>query len=185
VVAPQIRDAISGRDQNPYMITPPSRRKIALRRLFALNTAVAQAAILAKGLKDFAASRVLRERPRPASSMSIYAAHGSLLALSAGYFDSGGTLDHPMFLFGEEMHVARECTRIGLTVHYEPRMRATHTSHAQTGYFRSRTVLKSAVRAAKYEHVLASDFHGRRRAGDISVQSKEYPPGGATRGRLR
>lgn len=56
----------------------------------------------------------------------IYAPFGALLCLHRSYFEAGATLDHPAFLFTEELFVAEEVRRAGGTVLFAPHIGARH-----------------------------------------------------------
>jgi GT2 family glycosyltransferase len=79
------------------------------------------------------------QKPRPAATTShpvaIYAPHGSFLIFNWSYFSTGGTLDHPTFLFGEEIFVAEAARRLKLRVVHDPRLVVFHEEHATTGIF--------------------------------------------------
>lgn len=147
VIAPAIIDLRTGRDQNPYLLEPPSFMQVVRRRIMMTSRSTAQVATLLKALKD----RIIATHRPLANGAPVYAPHGSVLLLSRSYFDRGGNLDHPMFLYGEENHVAEECRRINLPIRYRPEIRFSHSSHGQIGLRRSRRVLDSMVAAARYE----------------------------------
>jgi hypothetical protein len=65
----------------------------------------------------------------------IYAPHGSCLVFKDAYFNLGGTLDLPNFLFGEEIHVAENAARLGLDVVYDPELVINDFEHASVGFF--------------------------------------------------
>lgn len=156
VVAPSVVSARTGRDQNPYMHQRPSLRVQQRRRRQLASPLLAQASLLLSAAVQRApASR----RPRPSTSgavplaplpREIYAAHGSVFALSSDYFARGGDLLHPLFLFGEELFFAEKCRELHLSVVYVPEIQVLHLEHAQTHLFRSRPVLRSMVEAGRF-----------------------------------
>jgi len=80
----------------------------------------------------------------------VYAPDGSCLVFSRVFFDRGGSLEYPSFLFGEEIFVAEWARRLQLQVLYEPRLRVWHDDHASTGVFRSRRSAAHVWRSAEY-----------------------------------
>jgi GT2 family glycosyltransferase len=142
VLAPRIRLAETGADQNPFMLNPPnwwrrftmrfysscypfgllwdwlSRRKSSLRNVF---------------------SSGLRPPGRP---QQIYAAHGSFLIFSRSYFMAGGVLDDTLFLFGEEIAVAETCRKLRLKICYAPALQVLHDEHSSVGLGMSRAAYR-------------------------------------------
>ncbi|GAB2683748.1 glycosyltransferase [Thalassiella azotivora] len=152
VVAPRILDVRSGRDSNPYWLHRPTRRRLLKARLAFSTVTTARLAV--------ALAVVGRRRTSPPTEHvegDLYGAHGSFMAFSSRYFSAGGTLDFPLFLFGEEMFVAEECRRLGLRTRYLPTMRVRHAGHESTGVWRSREVLRHQMRAVRYCYELAAD----------------------------
>lgn len=69
---------------------------------------------------------------------AIYAPHGSCIILSRSFFTRGGSLDYPMFLFGEEMYIAETARSLGLQVVYDPMLEVWHDDHTSTGLMPTR-----------------------------------------------
>jgi GT2 family glycosyltransferase len=146
VVAPRILDAGSGRDLNPFLEKRPSLSYVRSRRLVFSNPVIAQAWITVSWLtRRLRQPEILPPTPRP-----IYAAHGAVMAFRKTYFESGGSLYHEPFLFGEEMTVGERVRTIGGSVYYAPTVVATHTGHVTTGIRRSRMLLSYQRDSARY-----------------------------------
>lgn len=155
VVAPSIRSALTGRDQNPFLRTRPSVARMhaykwMFRSWLVLN-AYELATVAFHKLRSAA-----RRRPEGSPSLrekrggAIYAPHGSLLIFSSEYFRAGGDLDFPCFLFGEEVYVA-ECVRtLGLEVVYEPSLEVIHQEHKSTKLVKSRQLARAVATSAAY-----------------------------------
>lgn len=153
VVAPRIQTARTGRDQNPDKRTRPTAgaaRRVAWALRF---PPIAQVVMLLVPLKRFVARR---REPLFAvgASEEVYAAHGSFMAFSRRFFDAGGSLEHPLFLFGEEVFVAEQCRALGLRTLFVPDIRVEHNEHRHTGYIRSWSMLRQSGAAAKYVYDL-------------------------------
>jgi GT2 family glycosyltransferase len=142
VLAPRVRLADTGADQNPFMLNPPngwrrftmrfysscypfgllwdwlSRQKSSLRNVFS------------SGLRP------------PGLPQQIYAAHGSFLIFSRSYFVAGGVLDDTLFLFGEEIAVAETCRKLGLKIRYAPALQVLHDEHSSVGPGMSRAAYR-------------------------------------------
>ncbi len=65
----------------------------------------------------------------------IYAPHGSCIIFNKNYFESGGTLNHISFLFGEEIFVGETIIKSGLNVLYGPELKFRHYEHSSIGSF--------------------------------------------------
>ena len=144
VVAPRIIE--NGREMNPYMTRRPSLASLKrIEKLFRWPI-VARAYILLSHLT----SKFRRQHEVPAVAAEIYAGHGSCFALSRYFFQRGGSLDHPVFLFNEELTIAERCRKLGLRVVFEPRLRVQHIGHQATGIWRSRQMLEWQREATTY-----------------------------------
>ena len=139
VLAPRIRLAETGADQNPFMLNPPDRwRRFTMKfysSCYPLGLLWDWLSRQKRSLrKVFSPATRTPEMPR-----QIYAAHGSFLVFSRNYFLAGGLLDHSLFLFGEEIAVAETCRRLGLKVLYAPGLQVLHDEHSSVGPGMSRT----------------------------------------------
>lgn len=152
-VAPRIRSALTGIDQNPYMRVRPSALRMHMykwlfRSWIILNIYEGLAALFRKIRGGI--NRLYPESSHPLSQETIYAPHGSFLIFSRYYFERGGDLDFPEFLFGEEIYIAENMRRLGLRVAYEPSLRVTHQEHHSTKLLKSRRVAKYLAYSAAY-----------------------------------
>jgi GT2 family glycosyltransferase len=62
----------------------------------------------------------------------IYAAHGSAVFIRDTFFRRGGSLRFGGFMFGEEIHLAEQARRLGLSVLYLPTIRVIHGGGSTT-----------------------------------------------------
>jgi GT2 family glycosyltransferase len=86
-----------------------------------------------------------------AGSTPIYASHGSCMVFSRRYFASGGSIEYPVFLFGEEIFVAETARQLGLSVVHCPQLWVFDKEHASTGgVTRSRKVAGYMNEATQY-----------------------------------
>ena len=154
-VAPRIRSALTGRDQNPFMRVRPSPIRMHVykwlfRSWLVLNTyelasaAVHKARGAVRRLTGIVVSRGASSR------QTIYAPHGSFLILSKNYFARGGDLEFPEFLFGEEIYIAESMKNLGLEVLYEPSLEVLHNEHRSTNLLKSRKMAAYVAAAAAY-----------------------------------
>lgn len=145
VIGPSIVSTARHGDWNPKILSRPSRAKMhAYKRLYRshwLFNLYEQAARLKYIVTAFGRSSP-EVVERPTTCMQIYAPHGACILFSKQYFERGGSLRYPGFLFGEEVFVAETLRRIGLKALYDPRLRMTSQDHVSTGRFRSRQMVK-------------------------------------------
>ncbi|MFD4422564.1 glycosyltransferase family 2 protein [Agromyces sp. NPDC058484] len=155
VVAPGIISSRSGRDQNPFLVHRPTAQQMRRRAARMRTPAQAQLTAVASKLKRMAL-------PSSATQAAgrIYAPHGSFMAIAREYFENGGTLEHPIFLFAEELTLAERVRALGMTVAYLPSIQVSHVEHGQMGVIRSGFVLREMVRAARYGATLIEDESG-------------------------
>lgn len=152
VIAPDIRSSFSEISQNPYMTKRPTRRrmlfyKLLNKNLFALNAyealSLVKTNILGRLLLD-AKGTVERGVRR------IYAPHGSFIIFKRCYFEKGGDLEYPGFLFGEEIFVAESARAHGLDVVFDSTLKIIHVEHVSTGFFWSRNKAEHRAKSVEY-----------------------------------
>jgi GT2 family glycosyltransferase len=155
VVAPSIRSALTGRDQNPFMRTRPSAARMHAYKWMFRSWLVLNAYELASA--SFHKIRnATRTRPDASAGFrenlggTIYAPHGSFLIFSRDYFRAGGNLDSPYFLFGEEIYLAEVLRKLRLDVVYEPSLEVIHQEHKSTKLVKSRKLAREVASSAAY-----------------------------------
>ncbi len=131
VLAPDIVVPASGVHQNPlYEKKPPAHR---LRLLLWLHThpVVMRAFMVFRAIRQRLSMK--RVSTSPPLRHEVYAPHGACIVFSRQYFQRGGSLDYPGFLYGEEFFVAETARQLGLAIYMEPTLRVAHMEHASTG----------------------------------------------------
>jgi len=166
-VAPSIWSKKSLHDQNPKISQRPSKRKMAFYRLIYQNfitinlygLLASVKHVLRYLLKHQLLSRQKRAcNTEPSSGhdgcpnglKSIYAPQGACFVFSRRFFDCGGSLEYPMFLFYEEFFVAESARRLGLSIVYNPSLRLVHADHVSTGLFRSKKIGSYISKSVNY-----------------------------------
>ncbi len=132
VVAPAIRSALNGREQNPYMTHRPHGRR--MRFIKWVTGTFPRLCLYEWGArwKGHLLGK-LHALQKSTSAGIIYAPHGACMLFRKRYFERGGTLRYPCFLFGEEIFVAETARALGLHVLYQPALRMIHREHVVTG----------------------------------------------------
>lgn len=155
VIAPAVSSELSHRDQNPFMVARPSPWRMRFYKcIFKYYPIHVAYSMLSLALLKLNSAQMQTTKSvtasNPTAPIPIYAPHGSFIAFRSRYFEKGGTLNHPVFLFGEEIFVAETARRLGLTIGYDPRLQVIHHEHRSTGYFPSRRIAAYSSAAASY-----------------------------------
>jgi len=150
VVAPSIWSNHMRCDLNPMMERRPPRQRIQFYKVLFKNYYALNCYELLARAKSVARNALRALRGSDGRRRAIYAAQGSCIVFSRSYFDRGGKLAYPSFLFGEELFVAETARHLQLQVIYEPRLRVWHDDHASTGVLRSRKIARFVSQSATY-----------------------------------
>jgi GT2 family glycosyltransferase len=150
VVAPAIIASFSGCSQNPHMRSRPTRVRMHFYKwiyrlpplFWVYETLSFIKRALFHGALPSTGSEMLAEGPT-----TIYSPHGAFIAFHRRYFEAGGSLNHGVFLFGEETFVAETCRRLGLAVQYDHRLKIIHREHGATGHLRESRKLHAEAAA--------------------------------------
>jgi len=154
IVAPAIQSSLTGRDQNPYMKSRPSKARMHFYKHTFASPILTAIYLFLSDVK-----RVFRGKPQSrnvdlirtsGTQEAIYAPHGSFILFTRKYFEAGGTLNHGTFLYGEEIFVAETARSLGLAVRYNPSLKLVHREHTTTKQVGSDTLFKFRRDAAKY-----------------------------------
>jgi len=128
MVAPDIRDAKTGRGFNPFMVVRPGRIRMAL------IVGVFSTPLIRAGY-----STIREKFGRSGNQASddrahaIYAGHGALFVLTKEFFLRGGRLSWPVLLYGEELYLAEQIRTLSGQVIFAPWLKALHVGHGSTG----------------------------------------------------
>lgn len=158
LIAPAIYSTQAGVDQNPFMEKRPSVLRMKLYKwvfhFYSIYVLYQTAGLLKQKISRFIKKTQAHfensEMIASAYSRQIYAPHGSFIIFHRNYFEAGGSLNHGVFLFGEEVFVAESARRLGLTVMYDPSMVLWHREHATTSILADRKKAKYVSIASAY-----------------------------------
>ena len=139
LVAPAIISKKWNTDYNPEILVRYSKTRLIFYRFlyscFLIHNLFLIASYGKKWVHGMLHGITIRKNDPTPAGMKIYAAHGSCLVFSASYFNRGGTLDLPIFLFGEEIFIAEAAMQSGLNIVYRPELVIYDAEHASTGFF--------------------------------------------------
>jgi GT2 family glycosyltransferase len=156
MVAPQILSEYSGCDLNPFIEKRLTPTQVHNLQMWFSSYALYSGRACVSRVKCAAASawqkarRRLWKRGEERRERSIYSPHGSFLIFSRRFFDSGGSLDEKLFLYGEEIAVAESCRVLGLPIIYRPQLMVVHREHETTGRCASRRLYEMERDAHAY-----------------------------------
>lgn len=126
VIAPDIV-TLEGIHQNPFLKKRPSFTKIKFLTIVygssILNKIYSSLSLLRRN-KCFRSVEMAGE--------SIYAPHGSFVMFGRDYFTVSPTLEHPTFLYGEELHIAERARLKSMRVIYDKDYSIMHREHVTT-----------------------------------------------------
>lgn len=155
VIAPAIISMNHGGDLNPKMLERPSKQKIEFMIrvcgsgfLFLLHR-------LVSSIRDKLRTKNKRLEARPKGG-TMYGAHGAFMMFTRRYFEKGGSIDYPRFLFGEEGFVAEETRRAGLVVQHVETLVINDREHGSTSLKSSRFLAREHKKS--YEYFLSHYF---------------------------
>lgn len=148
VVAPQIWSRLWKRDLNPKILYRPSnfymRYMQAVFSNYYFYSFHALSSVLKNVIKrcisylSILIKNTKSSKENLGKNYEIYAPHGSFIIFHKRFFQRGGSLDYPSFLFGEEIFVAETAMKLGLKVVYNPKLRINDYEHVSTGLFKNK-----------------------------------------------
>ena len=152
VVAPSIWSESRKHDWNPKIIARPSKLKMHFYKALYRNFYLFSLYLLLSKLKSLVNRstmagikflKIQKKKKKVVLWQNIYAPHGACIIFSRLYFERGGNLNYPMFLFGEEIFVAETVRRIGLKTIFYPALKLYSYDHVSTSgrFFRSRKIV--------------------------------------------
>jgi len=143
VLAPRITISPLGIEQNPFMRERPGWWRRSTMRLYSYSYPLGVTWDWFSRQKKTLKSRLpawMSGSRNGTGRRPIYAAHGAFMIFSRRFFESGGSLDHGLFLFGEEIAVGESCRAMGLPVIYDPALSVLHNEHQSIGNGMSRVM---------------------------------------------
>ena len=149
VIAPKIWSNLFKRDVNPKIVKRPSKRYMKLLNIIFNNYYAYSVFALLSYLKNFMLrykeALILSKNKLQIQNINtdfteIYAPHGSFIIFHKRFFQKGGSLDYPSFLFGEEIFVAETAMKLNLKILYYPKLKVIDYEHASTGIIRSKRI---------------------------------------------
>lgn len=123
VIAPDVVLQTTGRHQNPYMISRPSKKSMLIRKICFSNYVLYRLYLAAARIKQSFSSTT---KCMIDKSMNIYAAHGCFLCMRQSVLND---LDHysaGLFMYGEELLLAEVVNMQNKKVLYYPDLKILH-----------------------------------------------------------
>ena len=66
------------------------------------------------------------------------------------FFEKGGTLQYPSFLYEEELYIAEQSRIMNLTAVFEPSLEIVHYEHSTTGTYKNAEQIRLMRASLKY-----------------------------------
>ncbi|MEH6383030.1 MAG: glycosyltransferase [Colwellia sp.] len=151
LVAPKIISDITGNDANPKIITRPTKRKINFMRMLCSNSLAFLFYQKLSFLKPKKKTMLLDTNK--GINEPMYGAHGAFMIFTRSYFDEGGKIDYPRFLFGEEGFVAEELRRIKLKISHENGLVIRDKEHGSTSLESSKFICQEHKKSYDYFYI--------------------------------
>jgi len=159
VIAPSILSEFTGHDLNPMISSRPSKYrmkfyKYCFSNYYLLNTYSVFSII--KNLLVYFYHFIRRykimviKKNKFVEMKNIYAPQGSCIIFSKLFFEKGGTLNYPSFLYQEEIYIAEIARKMDLNIIYVPKLRVWHKGHDFAGVIRSRAIAAYIADSARY-----------------------------------
>ena len=147
IVAPTVFSTAQGVDQNPYLLN--RFNKVLFYYYWIIRQNVLFTKVHEK-LTDFIRDKKNKKITLFNKARSIYAPHGAFIIFTKLYFESSGSIDFGLNLFGEELFVAEECKKNNLQVYYEPALCILHIEHVSTAAVSSKYVVDKKRQSVVY-----------------------------------
>lgn len=141
ILAPQITSTLFGKNQNPHLIERPRARKVAFHRYVYSFYPLLWFYHVCYWAYNFL-KRHLGYRPKQSlpEDGKIYAAHGAFMILTREFFQRGGSLNYPCFIYGEEYFLSETSRAHNLYVKYDNEIQVFHKEHVSTGTIPNRLI---------------------------------------------
>lgn len=132
LLAPDVESSLTGRNLNPQLVNKPPKKYVDRIRFFYSSPLLYNALLCMSWMKHKYMST-----PKPyVRDMPIYAPHGSIFIFRSAFFEKGGNVRFPFFLFGEEIYIAEQVKNINGKILYTPGISIVHNEHSSTGLFK-------------------------------------------------
>jgi len=136
LIAPSIINLKNGMDQNPNMLHGMSRLKYIVTSIEMSNyLSFVTIRKIKYYLKSFSRSAPVNNSKE---ICNIFAPHGSFMITSVLSIKQSNMLDHPIFLWGEEVCISYSLRKVGGRVKYYPSILVYHNEHSSTSTISSR-----------------------------------------------
>tara|TARA_Y100001935_G_scaffold255527_1_gene269182 strand:- start:7476 stop:8336 length:861 start_codon:yes stop_codon:yes gene_type:complete len=155
VIAPAIISNQLNADKNPKIQKRPSNIKMHLYKIL-FYSRISQNFYILLHLIKYSLLKLFKKLMKQKNSKheylskKIYAPHGSLIIFTKNYFQNGGSLDYPCFLFNEEVFVAETVRELKMQILYDNELVVYDNEHVSTGIMRSRKIAKYVSISSKY-----------------------------------
>src|SRR3989344_3289862 len=131
IIAPSIISAKTKRDQNPFLVSKPSIKKLRFYKIIYNSRTFTNIYNLFHILK----SKLLNKEKE---KKQIYAPHGSFIIINNSFFKNKGHLNYKSFLFGEEIFLAEEAKKAKIRIIYNPDLKVIHKQNSSVSKLKNK-----------------------------------------------
>ncbi|MEI7973682.1 MAG: hypothetical protein WCH11_04875 [Bdellovibrio sp.] len=144
VFGPRIHSELFRRETNPLSWHRPTPKKIEFLSLVYSSYILAFSYHFLSSLKNYFFSPEDQELSKPMDQRVIYSLHGAFLIFHRNFFVAGGSLHHPVALYGEEYNIAEQCLALRIRPLLLPQLRLSHQEAGSQNFIWQRLGLSGA-----------------------------------------
>ena len=150
IVAPSIISYDTGFDKNPYRLHRQSKKSVLIKKYAFSNRLFASIYSSLSAVRNYLIRINHKEGKKCDEGTAIYLPYGAAFFFSSKYFNTGCSIDFPLFLFGEELYVAEQARRAGIDIVYVPSIIFMNYEHASTSKLSSKSICRRNYDAMKF-----------------------------------
>lgn len=150
IVAPEIFSKELQIDKNPYRLRREKKINLFIKKIAFSNILFYSLYNIMALCKNKIIYKNLDGKRKCEEGETIYLPYGACFYINQLFFMQGGTINYPLFLFGEELFLAEQCRELGLAIKYVPRIKYINYEHVSTSRLKSSFVAKCDYNAITY-----------------------------------
>lgn len=150
IIAPGIISKDSDIDKNPYRMRRGSKRNMLIKKIAFSNVLFYSIFNGVSVLRNKIMYKKLDGQKKCEDGTHIYLPYGACMYINKLFFEKGGTIEFPLFLFGEELYLAEQCRSLNLPIVYASKIRYLNYEHASTSKLKSKYVVECDYKAISY-----------------------------------
>lgn len=150
IVAPEIFSKELQIDKNPYRLERGKKLNLFIKKIAFSNILFYSLYNTVALCRNKIIYKNLDGKRKCEEGSTIYLPYGACFYINQLFFTQGGTINYPLFLFGEELFLAEQCRELGLPIKYVPRIKYINYEHLSTSKLKSSFIAKCDYNAIAY-----------------------------------